>query len=305
MSDVKCFTKLFIILACFAFGSCRPDTPQTNTTSQSDAITIIDDAGRTLSLPHTPHHIIPLAPNLTELLYAIGAGDQVAAVSLADDFPPEIDSLPKFSSFPVDYEALVALQPDVLIATDAVNNPRDADQFTTLGLHVLYYSFKTLDDIPRVMRELGKLTGNPTDANQAAADLESRVQAVMDRVSQAEPVNALFLIGAEQLYAFGQGNYIHEAINRAGGNSLTADIEAMSPVLSEEFILTAQPDVILGTFSSTEQLRTHHPALQNVPALINNRVCLLPPSLVLRPGPRIVDGIEAMAHCLHPTLMGE
>ncbi len=302
MSDAHYLPLLLLTLACFACSGCTPGTPQTDKATASNLITATDDAGRTVSFPSSPHKIIPLAPNLTELLYAVGAGDQVAAVSLADDFPPQIDTLPKFSSFPVDYEALVALQPDVLVATDAINNPKDARQFISLGLEVMYYSFKTLDDIPRVMRELGKLTGNNESAERAAETIENRIQAVMDRVSDVEPVRALFLIGADQLYAFGHGNYIHEAIARAGGNSLTANIEAVSPILSEEFILTSRPDVILGTFRSTEQLLTHHPALKNVPAIANKRVCLLSPSLVLRPGPRIIEGIEAMAHCLHPAL---
>lgn len=291
---------VLLILICPFFGSCGTEPPQAARTAPTPTV-ITDDAGREVTLPAPPERLIPLAPNLTELLFAIGAGSQVAAVSLADDFPPQIENLPRFSSFPVDYEALLALDPDMLIATDAINNPKDASQFSSLGLPVVYFSFNTLGDIPRVMRALGVLANRTASANAAADSLAQRMAAVRRRVADARPERALFLIGADQLYAFGRDNYIHEAIAHAGGVSVTADIDTVSPILSEEFILTARPEVILGTFRSKDQLLENHPALQSVPALQHDRVCLIPPSLVLRPGPRIVAGIEAMARCLHPA----
>ncbi len=293
--------RILVLLFALLMG-CGGTTPESTSSNPTQGVILTDDAGRNLAFSHIPQQIIPLAPNLTELLYAIGASSQVSAVSLADDYPAEVAALPKYSSFPMDFEALVALNPDVLIATDAINNPNDAEQFTSLGMPVVYYSFKTWEDIPRVMRSLGALTGNTQEAQRAADSLETRLQQIVDYTSDIEPVRSLFLIGSDQLYAFGQGNYIHEAIAFAGGISLTAELDAVSPILSEEFILTSAPDVILGTFRSAEQLLKNHPALINVPAIKNNRVCTFEPSILLRPGPRLLTGIQEMATCLHPDL---
>lgn len=303
------FYRMPILLLVLLFGcgkatEKRPTTDE-NTSLSTEAfqtITITDDAGRQQTIEQKPVGIVPLAPNLTELLYVIGAGPQVAGVSVSDDYPPQIASLPKYSSYPMDFEALVALAPDFLVATDAINNPKDADQFTSIGLPVLYFSFKAWQDIPRVMRVLGKITGNRVSANKAADSLETEAGLLAAQVASVPPVRTLFLIGADQLYAFGAGSYIHEAIQMAGGESITATLDTVSPILSEEFVLTSKPDVIIGTFDGVEKLLTHHPAFRNVPAILNNRVCNIEASLVLRPGPRLLAGIQEMARCLHPTL---
>ena len=296
---------LFLPGYIFLFLGCSEVTPNPSPAHSDPSISWVDDAGRHLELQDVPERIIPLAPNLTELLYVIGAGSQIAAVSLADDHPPQIESLPKYSSFPMDFEALVALNPDVLIATDVINNPKDAEQFTSLGMPILYFSFKTWNDIPRAIRKLGTLTGRAEQGMQAADSLVALLRSITDITESTTPVRTLFLIGSDQLYAFGKGNYIHEAIAYAGGESLTASLDIVSPILSEEFVLTSQPDVILGTFKSADQLLKNHPALRNVPAIVNNRVCTIEPSLLLRPGPRLLSGIQEMARCLHPDLFAE
>ncbi|MEM8486889.1 MAG: ABC transporter substrate-binding protein [Bacteroidota bacterium] len=295
MSHLRCLLYCLLLLT-----GCGPAPQQAPDTGNS--FSFVDDAGNTITLPHPPRSVISLAPNLTELLYAIDAGDLVTAVSLADDYPPAVDTLPRYSSYPMDFEALVGYGPDLLIATDAINNPRDAEQFTSVGLKIAYFSFKSWADIPRVMRALGDITDRSTAATQAADALDAQRMAIQQKTAAVKPTRALFLIGSDQLYAFGRDNYIHEAIAIAGGKSLTDSLAAVSPILSEEFVLTAQPDVILGSIQGAAQLLTHHPAFENVPALANDRVCTVDGSLVLRPGPRLLEGITAMARCMHPEL---
>ncbi len=168
---------LLVFILPFGFG-CSEDIKSTSSQSESLStpstialtdIALTDDAGRTVTLQLPAKRIISLAPNLTEFLFEIGAGSTVVAVSNADDYPPDVDALPRYSSFPMDYEALVSFNPDVLLATDVINNPKDADQFTSLGLPILFYSFKTWEDIPRIMREISKITGNTIYANERAS----------------------------------------------------------------------------------------------------------------------------------------
>ncbi len=239
------------------------------------------------------------------MIYAAGAGAQIATVSIADDFPPEIASLPRYSSFPMDYEALVAQQPDLLLATSAINNPKDAEQFTSIGLPVVYYDFKSWADIPRVIRSIGQLMGTEATAEAYADSLDNAIRALKSKTADVPAKRVLFLIGSEQLYAFGRDNYIHEAIAFAGGESITADLDTVSPILSEEYVITSQPEVIVGTFRSAAALLENHPSFKDVPAIVNNRVCIIEGSHVLRPGPRLLLGIEAMAACIHPDAFDE
>ncbi len=281
--------------------ACRPASERTDASSDSTRIAFTDDLQRTVYVPATIDRIIPLAPSITEALFAAGAGRQVIAVSHADDFPPAIDSLPHFSSLPVDFEAIVALQPDLVIATDEVNNPRDAHLFESLGIPIVYFSFDGWPDVPRVIRRLGALTGNEAAADREAGALEDRASYLTQQLDtvQTRP-RVLFLIGDDALFAFGEGSYIHDIIRMSGGESLTASIETRAPVLSEEFVLTSRPDVIAGTFGEDNELLIHHPAFDALPAIVNGRVCTLSPSLVLRPGPRLLDGAAELAACLHP-----
>lgn len=291
-------TLLFIGIACLASS----DTPDISQGGQTTTFT--DDLGRPVTVPVSVQRIVPLAPSITEVLYAAGAGPQVVAVSHADDFPAEIEALPKFSSLPMDFEALVALQPDLLIATDALNNPRDAHLFEALGLPIAYFSFNTWPDVPRVIRKIGALTNNESVSKKSADLLEAKAASLKNQLAsmQKQP-SVLFLIGDDALFAFGKGSYIHEIIRMSGGMSSTEIIETKAPVLSEEFILTAQPEIIAGTFGDDHKLLVNHPTFEVIPAVKNDRICAIPPSLVLRPGPRLIDGAILLAHCIHPDLV--
>ena len=117
-------------------------SPSNRSTTNDKVRTFVDDLNRSVSVADPLERLIALAPNLTEIVYAAGAGSLVAAVSQADDHPPAVESLPKFSSFPLDYEALVFHAPNVVLATDQINNPRDADEIESLGIPVVYFSFE-------------------------------------------------------------------------------------------------------------------------------------------------------------------
>jgi iron complex transport system substrate-binding protein len=266
-----------------------------------DGQSFTDDLGRTVQLPASIERIVPLAPSITETLFVAGAGRQVVAVSQADDFPPAVDSLPRFTSLPLDFEAIVSLEPDLVIATDEVNNPRDAHLFESLNIPIVYFTFNGWADVPRVLRRLGDLTGNASTAQEEADALDAKATYLTQQLDsvQTRP-RVLFLIGEDALFAFGKGSYIHDLITVSGGESLTETLDTRAPVLSDEFVLTSQPDVIAGTFGEQIELLDHHPTFKGLPAVQNERICSISPSLVLRPGPRLIDGAAELAACIHP-----
>ncbi len=273
---------------------------------RSEAVDVTDDLGRTVSVSIPVERIVTMAPNLTEITFAAGAGDRLVGVTTADDYPPEVDSLPKFSALGVDFEAVLALEPDVVLATDQVNTPRDADMFDSLDIPVLYLSFASLDDIFDGIRTVGRLAGTTDRAAEHATTLGEAVNDLRQRTAAAgERPDVLFLISGEKLFGFGEGSYVHTMIDVAGGNSVSADMDVSAPVFSEEYVIEQAPDVIIGSFpagTTAADLLAQHPAWSSVPAIRENRVYTIDPDVVLRPGPRVVEGAYRMALLLHPSL---
>jgi iron complex transport system substrate-binding protein len=270
------------------------------------AKTFTDDLGRTLSLESPLRRVVSMAPSLTEVVFAAGAGDRLVGVTTVDNYPPAVDTLPRFDAFNLNFEAVAALNPDLVLATDQVNNPQHAETLAGLGIPTVFLSFRSLEDVMRGMRTVGRLLGTASQAEAAAVALEQSrlaLQAHTDTVSTRPLV--LFLIGDETLYSFGPESYIHALIALAGGRSATAALTTEAPILSEEFVLNARPDVIVGGWGTAydpARLLALHPAWANVPALRDGRVYSLDPDLVLRPGPRLLEAARQMARLLHPEL---
>jgi iron complex transport system substrate-binding protein len=159
--------------------------------------------------------------------------------------------------------------------------------------------------VPRALRTVGDLIGSKQQAEAAADSFETRIRRLAARTDTLDRPRTLLLIGDTPLFAFGDASYTQELIEVAGGESVTADFEGEAVTLSEEFVLEAAPDVIIGAFGTDydlARLAALHPAWAPVPAVASGRVYTIDPDLLLRPGPRLVDGAETLARLLHPEL---
>lgn len=293
----------FFLALALTLAACQPGAPDAGATR-----TVVDALGRDVDVPTEPRRVIPLAPNLTELAYAAGAGDRIAGISQADDFPPDALAKPRFSSFPLDVEAIVALDPDLILATAAINPPRDAEAFAALGIPTVYHEFASWGDVLAGLAAMGDLLGTPEQAQTVADSLAWRMDALRAQTANLPRPRVLFLIGTETLYTFGKGSYVHDLIEAAGGESLTAEFETAAPVLSDEYVLRAAPDVIVGSFADTltaSGLLAQHPTWDVVPAVQNARIVALDAGHWLRAGPRNILAAEALARALHPALGAE
>jgi len=265
-----------------------------------------DDLGRTVRIDPPVRRTISLAPNLTELVYAAGAGSTLVAVTTSCDYPPAVRSLDHVSALPVDFEAIVAKTPDLVLATDQINPPGDTETFGAVDVPTYFFSFGSLDDVFGALRTMGTLLGTEAAARDSAQTLEHEVETLRARTNElpeADRPRVLVLIGDETLYSFGAGSYVHNLVELAGGRSITASIDTKAPTLSEEYVLKEKPDVIVGAWGSDydlDRLLELHPTWDVVPAVQNGRVYSLPSSLLLRPGPRLVQGARRMAAHLHP-----
>jgi ABC-type Fe3+-hydroxamate transport system substrate-binding protein len=267
---------------------------------------VTDALDRSVHIETPVRRVISLAPNLTELAYAAGAGSTLVAATSSADHPPAADTLDHVSALPVDFEAIAAQNPDLVLATDQINPPGDTETFEALDVPVYFFSFSSLDDVFGTLRTMGTLLGTEAMARARAQVLTRTLDSLRtrtDSLSTSDRPRVLVLVGDDTLYSFGAGSYVHELVRVAGGRSITASIETDAPTLSEEYVLTEKPDVIVGAWGrdyDPNRLLDLHPAWDIVPAIQNDRVYSLPPALLLRPGPRLVQGVRQMAAHLHP-----
>ena len=281
-----------LALALVVLAGCRADAPGTR----------VDDLGRTVALAETPEWVLPLAPNVTELVSVAAGTDRLAGVSASDDWPPAVAPLPRFQSYPLDVEAVVSLQPDLAIGSDDVNPADQADGLAELGIPTYLFRFDQVADVPRALRTLDTLLAVSGGA-PAAADFERRVAAVQDAVGPFGRPRVLLLVGDETLYAFGRDSYASELVRLAGGDNLTDLYPGAAAQPSDEAVLAMAPEVIFvlaGPDYDPLSLVQKHPTFLSTPAVQNGRVYGLDPALVSRAGPRLAEGLEQMARRLHP-----
>lgn len=258
-----------------------------------------------------PKRIISLVPNVTEILFAIGAGPQVVAVSNYDVEPPEVRSLPTVGALvDPDTEKIISLRPDLVITYGSQTELQA--QLTSAHIPFFDYRHGGLADVMATMRALGARTGHAQQAEQAARSLESAIDAVKQRVAGQPRPRTLLVFGREpgslrNIYASAGRGFLHDMLVAAGGEDVLNDIDKESAQVNTEMILARRPDVILelnaaNRLNDADLKKVMAPwlTLSSVPAVRNNRVVvLLGPGLTV-PGPRVVEGLEKMAAALHP-----
>ena len=281
-----------VLLAAVLWAGCAEPAPGS----------VSDDLGRSVGVEDVPASVLPLAPNVTELVATAAGLDRLAGVAVSDDFPPGVDGLPRFQSYPLDTEAVVALGPDLAIGSDEVNPTDQADGLSALGIPTYLFAFDEVADVPRALRTLDTLLAT-RDGAPAAAAFERRVRDVERAVRPYSRPRVLLLVGDEALYAFGRDSYASELVRLAGGDNVTDAYPGRAAQPSEEAVVEAAPEVVVvlaGPDYDPVRLVERHPAFFDLPAVQNGRVYGLDPDFVSRAGPRLVEGLERLARLLHP-----
>jgi iron complex transport system substrate-binding protein len=255
--------------------------------------------------------IISLVPALTEILFAIGAGPQVIAVSNYDDDPPEVLKLPKVGALlDPDTERILSMRPDLVLT---YGSQTDLDrQLASAGIRTFSYRHGGLADIAPAFRALGKVTGRVAEAERVVTELERRLAAIRARVSGRGRPKTLLVIGREplslrQLDASGAVGFLNDIIDLAGGANIFADVKRQAVRASTETLIARAPEVILDLHYSTElkpgdvdRERATWKKLPSIPAVKTGRVYILVGDYLVVPGPRIADAAEAYARAIHP-----
>ena len=232
--------------------------------------------------------VVSLAPNITEIIYAIGADSELVGVVTPCDYPPGIDK-PIVGSFMVpNYEKIQVLEPDIVLITGGVQE-RIAEELNKLGLHVEVIRTESIDEIFTAIDTIGKLLGHERQADSLVKVLREK----LGKVSQPPHRWRVYVeVWYNPIITVGRRSYINEMVQLAGGYNIGDTIDATYPVVSPEWVVTQNPEVILMLCEDAPP-PSDRIGWQSVPAVRYNRV-LMPEDLniFLRPGPRVVDAIK-------------
>jgi iron complex transport system substrate-binding protein len=264
---------------------------------------VLDEAGKKVRLPARPQRIITLAPNLTEIVYAIGAGNRLVGNTTYCDYPAEAKQVAKVGdTLQPNIERIIALRPDVIFISTASQLETFTKQLGERGIAVYVTDPHNLDGVFRSIKTLGDLLGQQEQAERLVGNLRARTAAVEDAVKAGPVVTVFYQVSPSPLWTAGSRSWITDLIRRAGGKSVTAEVEGEWMRYSDEAAIASRPEAIIMATSDSmngEKMEVAA-ALQKSPAVLNHRVYGINGDFLSRPGPRLVDGLEQIARVLHP-----
>ena len=278
--------------------------------AQSTAGTVTDQLGRQVNVPDNPQRIVALAPNITEIIFALGQEHRLKGVTRYSDFPSEAAKLFKVGSYVhLDLERIVALKPDLCIAIKDGNPRLVAQRLESLKIPVYAVDPKNLDTIMKTIIEIGKLLDAGEKAKMLVQDMHSRIQRVKSLVEKAaHRPGVFFQIGISPIVSVGTPTFIHELIVLAGGTNLASG-PIPYPRFSREQVLALSPEVFIITSMARaavfEKVKAEWSQWPNLPAVRNQRIYLQDSNLFDRPTPRLVGGLELLVRLIHPELFEE
>lgn len=262
-------------------------------------VSVTDDRGRTVALAAPARRIVALAPHLAELAFAAGAGGRLAGVARFSDYPPAARDLPVVGdAAQLDFERIVALGPDLVLAWKSGNSPGDVGRLERLGLPAYVSEPARLADVPRLLRAIGALAGTARAAEGAAADFEREIAALRARFAGARPVRVFYEVWPRPLMTVNGAHLISDVIALCGGENVFAGLRPLTPNVSLEALIAAKPEVVLGgTRAGGDEAYAAEWRAQALPPLRTLPVFYVDPDLMQRPTPRIVEGARAV--CAH------
>ena len=260
-------------------------------------VVVNDDLGNPVRLDQPASKIVSLAPHLTEIVFAAGAGEKLVGVVSYSDYPPAALDIPVIGSYNnINYEALVALQPDLVLVWNSGNGPELAERLKDLGLTVFVSEPKRLPDIARSVNKVGALSGTLPEAEQAAAEYLSRYESLLSDNSSKVPVNVFIELWHEPMMTVNGTHIISDSIELCGGVNIFADALPLVPRINVESVVRANPDVIIATGMADERPEWLDNWLiwEDLSAVKSNSLHSINPDLIGRHSPRILQGVTQL-----------
>jgi iron complex transport system substrate-binding protein len=272
-------------------------------------VTVVDDAQRTVEVIGVPERMISLAPSNTEILFALGLGDKVVGVTDFCDYPEEAQGIEKVGFVEINLEKIVDLEPDLVLYIGGAAQLENTQTMEDLGLTVLVLAPSDIEDIFADIELVGHVTGTEDEAADLASELRARMDEVLSRVAQAERQPVVFYeldaTDPTRPWTAGPGSFIDFLITMAGGVNLGARAEMEWAQFSTEEVIAQDPEIIIlgdAAYGVTVESVEGRPGWGVITAVKAGAIYPIDDTLVSRPGPRIVDGLEELVRIIHPEL---
>ena len=262
---------------------------------------VTDDLGRRVIVPVKITRTVSTAPSVTENIFAVGAGDRLVGVTTFCNYPEEAKSIAKIGdTMTPNIETIIALKPDIVFVSTASQIEAFMQTLDANGIAVYVTNPIDLSSVFKNLKQLGDLFGAQDITDKLVADLQLRVDATNpSAVNQIMPYPRVFVqISKEPLFTIGKQSFLTDLIARAGGRSVTAEVESAYPKISKETASSLNPEIII--LSDSEDNQDTNQVFKNSPAVKNGRVYKINADILSRPGPRLVDALEQIAKDLHP-----
>jgi len=270
------------------------------------AIKVVDDTGRTVELGSAAKKIISLAPHITESLYAAGAGKKIIGAVSYSDYPEEAKLIPRVGGYPtVDIERIVSLQPDLVIAWASGNNSKQIEKLMSLGLTVFLSEPRYPKDIANTIKRFGVLAGTSTIANKKHDEFLTHYNSLKERFSGKEKVKVFYQIWNKPLMTINGEHLISNIIELCGGENVFSGLKILTPKISLESVIAENSEVIVsgGMGKERPDWLDDWKSWPEMPAVKNQHLYFVDPSLMQRVGPRILDGAERLCDIFEKVRM--
>lgn len=277
--------------------------------------TVVDDFGRNVTLSKVPQKIVSLAPSNTEILFALGLGFKVVGVTKFCDYPSEVLERVKKGNITIiggfadpSIERIVALDPDLVLAASSLQE-KIVNDLEEKGFAVLALNPKKVDQIIANVRLVGKICGKLEEAGKLTNEMQRAIDTVVNKAkSTTYRPRVYYEIWYEPLYTIGPGTWQNELIEMAGGINIFADAKKTYPIVSAEAVIQRDPEIIVVPIGYMGGVRKSdfekRPGWSAINAVRNNRIYEIDESIVIRAGPRIVQGLQQLARFIHPEILG-
>lgn len=263
----------------------------------AQAVEVVDDRGFRTTLPHPPQRMVSLLPSLTESICELGYCQRLVGVDRYSNFPASLQSLPQLGGgLDPNIEAIVALKPDVVVMAAS---SRASERLRALGLNVVALEPKTHADVQRILRKLGQLLEAP-DVDKIWRAIDAGVSAAAQSLPPSALGTRVYFEVNPGPYGAGENSFIGETLTRLGAKNIIPAKLGPFPKLNPEFIVRANPDIIMVGDSSAEAM-LQRPGWSAMRAVREQRVCAFSPAqsnVLVRPGPRMAEATRLMAACL-------
>ena len=278
-----------------------------NISAKAEERIFTDEMGRQVKIPYPAKRIVSLAPSITEILFALGLDEQVAAITNFCDYPEAVLKKPRIGGFVnPDIEKIVSLKPDLIIGIRDGNRMDTVDRLNDFGLPVYLIDPKGFDGVMQTIKNIGDVVGREKESRKMVKEMVKKTENIITLTQSLSRPKVFFQLGDAPMVTVGKGTLANDLIRLAGGRSISENEPTSYPVYSIETVLLKAPEIIIMTSmdskKNTPQLIKKWESWKSIPAVRMSMIYVIDSNLVDRPTPRIVEGLEALVRIIHPEI---